>query len=365
MSLRAGDQLDSLEILGPLGAGGMGEVYLARDRELNRSVAVKMLPPAVTSDPQRVARFEQEARAASALNHPNVCVIHALGRTEDGRRYIAMEHVEGKTLRARLVRGRLPLAEALDIAIQIASALTAAHAAGIVHRDIKPENVMIRRDRLVKVLDFGLAKLTPSSLSLAAHEPTRTVAMTEAGSLVGTVGDSLRPRARDSRRRAVRDHEVRYARIHPVARRDRDRDRDCSGPCAADDDDRDRQHLDARRRGSVAASGQLPTPTPKLKPRDVYPSTPTGVTFSPDGRSITYASGRAGNFDIRIQSVSGGEPRQLTKITRIEKRGGEIVVRYRERRPAPGDLVALGAHGSLSHRPGRIDTARVRFERAR
>jgi Tol biopolymer transport system component len=164
----------------------MGEVYLARDSDLNRSVAVKVLPPDVTSDPQRVARFEQEARAASALNHPSVCVIHALGRTEDGRRFIAMEHVEGETLRTRLVRGRLPLAEALDIAIQIASALTAAHAAGIVHRDIKPENVMIRRDRLVKVLDFGLAKLTPSGMALAAHEPTRTVHATEPGTLVGT-----------------------------------------------------------------------------------------------------------------------------------------------------------------------------------
>ena len=188
MSLPAGTQLGSLEILRPLGAGGMGEVYLARDADLNRSVAIKVLPAELTSDPQRVARFEQEARAASALNHPNVCVIHALGRTDHGRRYLAMEHVEGETLRARLVRGRLPLAEALDIAIQIASALAAAHAAGIVHRDIKPENVMIRRDRLVKVLDFGLAKLTPSGMALAAHEPTRTMAVTDPGSLVGTVG---------------------------------------------------------------------------------------------------------------------------------------------------------------------------------
>jgi eukaryotic-like serine/threonine-protein kinase len=186
MTLPAGTQLGSLEIVRALGAGGMGEVYLAQDRELKRPIAIKVLPPDVTPDPHRVARFEQEARAASALNHPNVCVIHALGRTEDGRRYIAMEYVEGETLRERLVRGRVPLREALDVAIQIASALTAAHAAGIVHRDLKPENVMVRRDRLVKVLDFGLAKLAPSDAAAAAHEPTRTTYATEPGSLVGT-----------------------------------------------------------------------------------------------------------------------------------------------------------------------------------
>jgi serine/threonine protein kinase len=187
MSLLPGARFDTYEIIRALGAGGMGEVYLARDRELNRTVAIKVLPLDVTSDPQRVARFEQEARAASALNHPNVCTIHALGRTEDGRRYIAMEHVEGETLRARLVRGRLPLRDALDIAIQMASAVSAAHAIGIVHRDIKPENAMIRRDRLVKVLDFGLAKLLPSGDSSAADDATRTLGMTDPGALVGTV----------------------------------------------------------------------------------------------------------------------------------------------------------------------------------
>jgi eukaryotic-like serine/threonine-protein kinase len=187
MSLPVGSRLDHYEIVRSLGHGGMGEVFLARDTDLNRTVAIKVLPPDVTSDPHRVARFEQEARAASALNHPNVCTIHALGRTEDGRRYIAMEHVEGETLRARLVRGRLPLREALDIATQMASAVSAAHAIGIVHRDIKPENAMIRRDRFVKVLDFGLAKLLPSGDSVAADEATRTVAMTDPGALVGTV----------------------------------------------------------------------------------------------------------------------------------------------------------------------------------
>jgi eukaryotic-like serine/threonine-protein kinase len=186
MSVPAGTQLGNLEIIRLLGAGGMGEVYLARDADLSRMVAVKVLPPEVTADPSRVARFEQEARAASALNHPNVCVIYALGRTDDGRRYIAMEYVEGETLRVRLERGRVPVGEALDITVQVATALTTAHAAGIVHRDIKPENVMVRGDRLLKVLDFGLAKLTAVDASVAAHEPTRTMHATEPGALVGT-----------------------------------------------------------------------------------------------------------------------------------------------------------------------------------
>jgi eukaryotic-like serine/threonine-protein kinase len=186
MSLPAGTELGSLQIVRPLGAGGMGEVYLARDRELNRQVAVKVLPANVTPDTGQVARFEREARAASALNHPNVCVIHALGRTRDGRRFIAMEYVEGETLRERLRRGRPPLRDALDVAIQTAAALTAAHAAGIVHRDIKPENVMVRRDRLVKVLDFGLAKLAPAAEAVAADQATHTALATEPGSRVGT-----------------------------------------------------------------------------------------------------------------------------------------------------------------------------------
>ena len=187
MSLPAGTQLGSLEIIRPLGQGGMGEVYLASDRDLNRAVAVKVLPRDVTAESSRVARFEQEARAASALNHPNVCVIHALGRTGDGRRFIAMEHIEGETLRSRLTRGRLPLREALEIAIQIASALTAAHAAGIVHGHIEPENVMIRRDRLVKVLDFGLARLAAPEPAPGAQEPTRTMPATQPESLAGTI----------------------------------------------------------------------------------------------------------------------------------------------------------------------------------
>jgi eukaryotic-like serine/threonine-protein kinase len=187
MSLTVGSRLGAYEILAPIGAGGMGEVWLARDLHLGRNVALKLLPSDLTAAPTRVKRFEQEARAASALNHPNVCTIHALGHTDDGRHFIAMEHVDGQSLRARLAGTRLTIPEALEIVVQIASALATAHAAGIVHRDIKPDNVMIRRDRLVKVLDFGLAKLTPSASAPAADEQTRTVPATEPGAVVGTV----------------------------------------------------------------------------------------------------------------------------------------------------------------------------------
>jgi serine/threonine protein kinase/Tol biopolymer transport system component len=189
MSLSPGTRLGDYEITRPLGAGGMGEVYLARDLTLDRQVAIKILPTDVTSDPQRVARLEREARSASALSHPNVCVIHALGSTSDGRRFIAMEYVEGQTLRERLSRQRAApaLREALDIAIQLAAGIGAAHALGIVHRDLKPENVIVRADALVKVLDFGLAKLTLSdSLAATVDDPTRAHLSTMPGIVVGT-----------------------------------------------------------------------------------------------------------------------------------------------------------------------------------
>jgi serine/threonine protein kinase len=140
-----------------LGAGGLGDVYLAEDARLGRKVALKLLPPDFTKDRDRVRRFQQEARAASALNHPNIITIHETGEFE-GRPLIATEFIEGETLRQRMRRTALDLGETLDIAVQVASALSAAHQAGIVHRDIKPENLMLRPDGYVKVLDFGLAK---------------------------------------------------------------------------------------------------------------------------------------------------------------------------------------------------------------
>jgi serine/threonine protein kinase/Tol biopolymer transport system component len=157
--LAEGQSISHYEIIGPIGRGGMGEVYLAKDKLLNRRIALKLLPSDYTRNKDRLRRFQQEAQAASSLNHPNILTIHELGQVNE-QQFIATEFVEGETLRQRLKRAPLTQSETLDIAIQIASALSAAHRAGIVHRDIKPENIMLRPDGYVKVLDFGLAKLT-------------------------------------------------------------------------------------------------------------------------------------------------------------------------------------------------------------
>jgi serine/threonine protein kinase len=186
MAIRAGVRFNHYEILSPLGAGGMGEVYLAEDTKLGRKVALKLLPEEFTSDAGRVRRFEQEARAASALNHPNILTIFEIGEA-NGERYFATEYIDGQTLRDRLNGDRLAPGAALDIAAQIAAALTAAHEAGIVHRDIKPENVMLRRDGIVKVLDFGLAKLTERRADAIDREaPTMAKVNTDPGMVMGT-----------------------------------------------------------------------------------------------------------------------------------------------------------------------------------
>lgn len=189
--LPAGTTLSHYRILSPLGAGGMGEVYLAEDPRLGRKVAVKLLPARFTAEPARVSRFEREARAVSLLNHPNILTIYEIGAaaTAAGRlHYIVTEFVEGETLRAWLERqGRLPLGEALSFAAQVAGALEATHAAGVTHRDIKPENVMLRPDGYVKVLDFGLAKLTERAPHASGSEaPTAVQALTESGMVMGT-----------------------------------------------------------------------------------------------------------------------------------------------------------------------------------
>ena len=173
-------------VLSLLGEGGMGRVYLAEDARLGRRVALKLLPEHLTHDAEQSRRFRREARAASALNHPNIITVHDIEEVE-GKHLIASEHVEGETLRERLSPGAMPLAEALDVAAQIASALRAAHEAGIVHRDVKPENVMLRRDGYVKVLDFGIAKLTAQRAPAAgAAAQTASAVKTAPGLVVGT-----------------------------------------------------------------------------------------------------------------------------------------------------------------------------------
>jgi eukaryotic-like serine/threonine-protein kinase len=176
--------VDGYEFVAPIGSGGMGEVWLARDLALDRAVAIKLLPAHLTTDPARVARLRLEARAASALNHPNVCTIHTLGAAADGQLFLAMEYVDGATLRDRLAANHLSTRDAIEIAAQIAAGLGAAHAAGVIHRDIKPENVMIRSDGLVKVLDFGLARLDPAIPG--ADRQTQTAVQT-VGSVAGTM----------------------------------------------------------------------------------------------------------------------------------------------------------------------------------
>jgi eukaryotic-like serine/threonine-protein kinase len=186
MTQSAGSRLGPFEILAPLGAGGMGEVYRARDARLGRDVAVKVLPGELSSDADRRKRFEQEARSASALNHPNIITIHDIG-SSDGAFFIAMELVDGKTLREVLGAGPLPTRRLLDLSVQAADGLAKAHSAGIVHRDLKPENLMVSKDGVVKILDFGLAK--PVLAEAKGGSALVTMAEeTRPGTVLGTVG---------------------------------------------------------------------------------------------------------------------------------------------------------------------------------
>ncbi len=185
MTIPAGTKLGRYEIRSKIGEGGMGEVYLAEDTKLDRKVALKILPADVAANRNRMTRFIQEAKSASALNHPNIITIYEIEQV-DSTHFIATEFIDGVTLRARMDAGSLLPAEVLEVAIQVASALDAAHAAGIVHRDIKPENIMLRRDEIVKLLDFGLAKLTPEAES-GSEDLTLGLVKTQPGAVMGTV----------------------------------------------------------------------------------------------------------------------------------------------------------------------------------
>src|SRR3989442_566874 len=186
VKLSPGQRMGHYQIVNLIGEGGMGEVYLAEDVLLGRKVALKLLPAEFTKDLPRVRRFQQEARAASALNHPNIITIHEIGEV-DGLNFIVTEFIAGETLRQRMATARLNLATVLDVATQTAGALAAAHAAGIVHRDLKPENIMVRPDGLIKVLDFGLAKLTePRTSDVEGEAPTVARVDTKMGAIMGT-----------------------------------------------------------------------------------------------------------------------------------------------------------------------------------
>src|SRR5580692_5989364 len=191
MNLTSGARLGPYEIVSPLGAGGMGEVYRARDTRLKREVAIKVLPPAFSRDGDRLRRFEQEALATAALNHPNILAVFDIGTTEigadQGSPYVVSELLEGETLRERLRGGAIAVRKTLDYALQIAHGLAAAHEKGIIHRDLKPENLFLTKDGRVKILDFGLAKLTQAESGDHTSLPTMTHA-TEAGVVLGTAG---------------------------------------------------------------------------------------------------------------------------------------------------------------------------------
>ncbi len=189
MTLTPNTRLGPYEILAPLGAGGMGEVYRARDTRLDRVVAIKVLPDHLASHPEQRQRFEREARAVSSLNHPHICTLHDIGH-QDGLDYLVMELIEGESLADRLKKGPLPVEHALRYSIQIADALDKAHRAGIIHRDLKPGNIMLTKSG-AKVLDFGLAKLLTTesvrSRTALSELPTELPSLTEEGSIIGTL----------------------------------------------------------------------------------------------------------------------------------------------------------------------------------
>ena len=185
MDLAPGTRLGAYEIHGSLGAGGMGEVYLALDSKLGREVALKVLPADVSSDPERLARFQREARTVASLNHPNIVTLHAVEESE-GTPFLVMERIEGRPLSEAIPAGGLPVTGILEIAVPVADAMAAAHDKGIVHRDLKPANVMLTADGRVKVLDFGLATVAPA-VSPAMDSALPTATHTAEGRIVGTL----------------------------------------------------------------------------------------------------------------------------------------------------------------------------------
>ena len=184
MHLPSGARLGPYEVDGLIASGGMGDVYRARDTRLNRSVALKVLAPGVTTDAERLARFAQEARTTALLNHPNIVAVYDVG-LDDGVPFVVSELLRGETLRARMKEGALPIGVAVTFAVEVARGLIAAHHLGVVHRDLKPENIFITEDERVKILDFGLAKCRNETLGFAQHDSSVS---TQPGTLLGTVG---------------------------------------------------------------------------------------------------------------------------------------------------------------------------------
>lgn len=277
--IKAEEMLGHFRILAPLGRGGMGEVYLAEDARLGRKVALKMLPPLFSGQEQRMRRFEREARAVSALNHPNIITLYEIGEA-GAIRFMATEYIEGETLRALLGRGSLPAERVLEVGVQVASALAAAHEAGILHRDIKPENIMLRPDGLVKVLDFGLAKLIG-----------RQTALLETADLTAVPVESAPGMAISSTK----------AEYH----------------CAFSPDGR-RVAFTSTRSGDAElwvsdADGSGAVQLTSLQAQDT-----NCPAWSPDGEFIAFSSNSEGEWDIYLVPAAGGKPRRLTSHQSID-----------------------------------------------
>ena len=201
MSIAPGTRLGPYEILAPIGAGGMGEVYKAKDTRLDRTVAIKVLPSHVSDNPQLRERFEREARAVSRLNHPHICTLHDVGQ-EDGVDFLVMEYLEGEDLAKRLKKGPLPLDQALHHAIEIADALDKVHRQGVVHRDLKPGNIMLTKPG-AKLTDFGLAKMAGADAGASDSAlPTEAKSLTAEGSILGTF-QYMAPEQLEGKKRTV------------------------------------------------------------------------------------------------------------------------------------------------------------------
>ena len=319
MPLNVGDRLGPYKVTAKIGEGGMGEVYQARDTTLDRDVALKVLPETFTADPDRLARFEREAKVLASLNHPNIGSIYGL-EEQDGIRALVLELVEGPTLADRILKGPIPLDEVLPIARQIAEALEAAHEAGVIHRDLKPANIKVREDGTVKVLDFGLAKaLDPNPEGDPSQSPTLTAAATQMGVILGTAAymspEQAAGQPSDKRSDAWSFGVVLYEMLtgqrlftgetvsHVLAKvLDRD-ERQFPTSWVGDGNVMSlyTEYPDtARDLYVLAMDGDL---TPEL-----FLATPfqeRGASFSPDGQGIAYVSNESGRDEVYVRPYPG------------------------------------------------------------
>ena len=365
MPLTPGTRLGPYEILAPIGAGGMGEVYRAKDPRLKREVAIKVLPSTFSKDTDRLRRFEQEAEAAGGLNHPNITAVYDIG-SHDGSPYIVTELLEGETLRSRLGAGAIPVRKAIDYAVQIAKGLAAAHEKGIVHRDLKPENLFLTKDGRVKILDFGLAKLKPETGQDGKTDMKTVSGGTEPGVVLGTHGVHVAGAgARKARGQA----------LGPVRVRD-DPLRDAVGPARVPRRHRGRHDHgdpDQRAAGSVAdQQGHPPGPGPD---RAALPGEESGGAVRIGARRRLRYRGAVGNLESPIHG--GRDLSGLSAPPAFSARGGNpgasprngSDLRCREEGRIPRAPVFSPAHVSAWHdllrplRAGRPDhPVRIRWE---